>query len=74
MVCDVAYCLIVEAIERQVLADRQVVALARVMGGAGDVEMPVVADAVAEFHATIEAPPVPMDGARRELLEMLKVG
>lgn len=73
-VCDVAYVLQVEQVERHVLADRQIVALARIMGGA-EAEMPSVDGAIAEFDALLIGPAVVVvsDPGRRELLELMGV-
>lgn len=55
--CDVAYVLIVEAVERQVLADRQVAALQAVMSGEGG-DLPTVQEAVNFVDAALLAEPV----------------
>lgn len=55
-VCDVAHVLLIERVERQALADRQIAALEAVMGGKGG-DLPTVGDAVAAFDAALLAEP-----------------
>jgi hypothetical protein len=69
--CDIVYVLQVEALERLVLAERQVAATLAA-GGVPDVEMPTLDDARASFDAALVAAPVPQS-PRAQLLRELGV-
>ena len=69
--CDIAYVLLVERLERQVLSER-VVAATLAAGGAEDVEMPQMDEARATFEAALVAEPVP-ESPRAALLRELGV-
>jgi hypothetical protein len=56
-VCDLAYLLLVEQVERQTLADRQVAAFQMVMSGEGG-QLPTVAEARQQLDAALIAVPV----------------
>lgn len=58
--CDLAYVLLVEQLERQVLADRQIAALQFVMSGEGG-DLPTLAESVAQFDEALVAAPQPAD-------------
>ena len=70
-VCDIAYVLLVERLERQVLSERQVAATL-VAGGAQDIEMPQMDEARAAFDAALVADPV-IESPRAALLRELGV-
>lgn len=55
-VCDVAYVLLVEQLERQVLADRQIAALQLVMSGQGG-DLPTLPDVLTKFDEALLALP-----------------
>lgn len=61
-----------DRIERQVLAERQVAAIALSVGAQG-VEMPTVDEAIAEFDLALVAEPRVIDRDRRLLLTALGV-
>ena len=69
--CDIAYVLLVERLERQVLSERQVAAVLAA-SGAEDVVMPDMDDARADFEAALVADPVP-ESPRAALLRELGV-
>lgn len=56
--CDLAYVLLAEQLERQVLTDRQIAALQFVMSGEGG-DLPTLAEAVQQFEDALEADPQP---------------
>ena len=57
--CDVAYVLLVEQLERQVLADRQIAALQAVISGKGG-DLPTLTEARGQLDAALEADPIPV--------------
>lgn len=67
--------MLLEKLERQVLADRQIAGMARVMGG--DVELPSLPDEVARFEAALVEEPralgAGMDRDQQELRRALGV-
>ena len=67
--CDIAYVLLVERLERQVLSERQVAAVLAT-AGAEDIEMPDMDGARAEFEAALVAEPVPESPRARLLREL----
>lgn len=69
-VCDVAYALLVERLERQVLADRQVIASFMAAGAKG-LHMPDVNESLAELDAALAAEPDPVVSGREVLEEAL---
>ena len=69
--CDIAYVLLVERMERQVLSERQVAAVLA-SGGAENIEMPQMDEARAEFDAALVAEPVP-ESPRAAMLRELGV-
>ena len=68
--CDVAYVLLLDTLERQVLAERTVSAI-RVLAGS-EVEVQSLEDARAKFDAALIAEPVP-ESPRAQLLRELGV-
>ena len=69
--CDIAYVLLVERLERQVLSERQVAAVLAA-AGAEDIEMPQMDEARVAFDAALVADPVP-ESPRAALLRELGV-
>ena len=67
--CDTAYVLLVEQLERRTLVERHVAAVWRA-AGAEDVEEPDPAEARAEFDAALIAAPVPESSTARLLREL----
>ena len=73
--CDLAYVLLVDQLERQVLADRQVAATLLAAGASG-VELPDVADKRRLFDAALVEEPrpvTPIDDEQWELRRALGV-
>lgn len=75
--CDLAYVLLLDQMERQVLADRQVAAVL-MAAGAKDVRLPSLAEKRAEFDEALAAEPKPsavslLSDEQRELREALGV-
>jgi hypothetical protein len=73
-VCDLAYVLLLEALERQVLADRQVAAVF-IAARAEGVDLPSFAEQRARFDAALVAEPVAVqvETEQQELRRMLGV-
>ena len=69
--CDIAYVLLVESLERHVLAER-LVAATMVAAGAENVDVQSVDEARATFEAALVAEPVP-ESPRAALLRELGV-
>ena len=67
--CDTAYVLLVEQVERRTLVERQVAAVLRA-AGAEDVEEPDPAEARERFDAALVAAPVPESPTARLLREL----
>lgn len=70
--CDVVYTLLLERLDAQTLADRQVVATL-LAAGAADLEIPDVDDARARFDEALVAEPPQVDRDRMELTQALGV-
>ncbi len=66
------YALLLERIEQQVSAERQVAAVF-IAAGAKRVELPTVDAARAKFDAALLAEPAPVDRDRDELLKVLGI-
>ena len=66
--CDTAYVLLVEQLERRTIVERQVAAVLRAAGA--DVEEPDCADARVRFDAALVAAPVPESPNARLLREL----
>lgn len=58
-VCDVAEVLLLDQLERQVLADRQIAALEIVMSGEGG-DLPTLVEARERFYEALNADPQPV--------------
>lgn len=70
--CDAVYAMCVERIERQVLADRQIVGVFLAAGAKG-VDLPSLDEAIAEFDAQLVAEPKQVDPEKYELMRVLGV-
>jgi hypothetical protein len=68
-VCDLAYLLLLEQVERQTLADRQVAAFQMVMLGEGG-QLPTVAEARQQLDAALIAEPVEATAVDVEQVEL----
>ena len=68
-VCDLAYVWLLEALERQTLADRHVAAVLMV-AGAKDVTLPSLAEKRAQFDEALVAEPAVVTVLDREQLEL----
>lgn len=65
---DVCYMLIVEDLKARLLADRQIVGMAQVMGA--DVEMPDINEELATFSKLLESPPaINLETEERQILK-----
>lgn len=67
--CDIAYVILLDRLERSVLVERQNAA-SLIAGGVEDIEVPTLADAFAEFDAALIAEPEPESASARLMREL----